>query len=233
MTDLRRRKVIVYSLLGALVLFIVIKGVGLATTTFKAMNQRLPSTYRLRSEDSLLFNEENRRKLAVVEVQNSTVRHPVSLITYDGEYSLIVHPLDVVPNSLYKGSFVVEEESTDASNGVAYAVVDNNAFKFKYAVKANPAVSQVYLTLHGDSVQQVMQNDSMVCYSLRCKDLSVRYGKDNPVDLYVKADKFFSSGVPMSVLLYRKNNSLYVLLLSPNKKKNLDPQLLPGLVSGS
>lgn len=233
MSNLRRRKIIVYSLLGAFILFIIIIAIGLARTTIKAMNQRLPFTYRLRPEDSLLFNEGNRRKLAVVEVQNSTVRQPVSLITYAGDYSLIVYPVDAMLSGFDKSSFIVEEESNETSNGMAYAVVDNNAFKFKYAVREIGAVSRVYLTLHGDAVQQVMQNDSMICYGLRCQDLSVRYGKNEPVDLFVKADKYFSAGVPLSILFYRKSRRLYVLLLSPNKGKSIDPRLLPSLISGS
>lgn len=181
-----------------------------------------------------MFNEGNRRKLTSIEVQNSTLRHPVSLITYADEYSLIVHPLDIALKRLNKGFIHVENEGVnDISTGVTYAIVDNNAFKFRYAVKANRAISQVYLTLHGDSVQQIMQNDSMVCYSLHCKDLSVRYGKNEPIDLYVNADKYFSLGVPMSILFYQKNRSLYFLLLSPNRKKSLDPQLLPSLILGS
>jgi hypothetical protein len=234
MTDLRRRRVFVYFLLGAFLLYIVIKSVAGISATNEAMRQRLPSTYQLRLEDSLLFNEANRRKLTTIEVQNSTLRHPISLITYADEYSLIVHPLDIALKSLTKGFIHVQNESMkDVSTGVPYAIVDNNAFKFRYSVKANGAVSQVYLTLHGDSVHQIMQNDSMVCYGLQCKDLSVRYGEDKPIDLHVKADKYFSAGVPLSILFYKKSNRLYFLLLSPNKKRNIDPQLLPSLVLGT
>lgn len=227
---MKRRRIVVFSLVSTLAIFIVIKVIGLAVVTIKAQKQRLPSTYSLRPEDSMLFNEENRRKLAVIEIQNSTVRQPVSFITYDGEYSLILCPLNTSPYNLNK-NFVVEEKSTDVSNGVPYAVVDNNAFKFKYALNDNVAVSQVYFTLQGESIQQLLQNDSMVCYGLRCRELSVRYGKEDAVDLYVKADKYFSTGVPLTVLFYRKKGRFYFLLLSPNKKKNFDPQLLPRLVS--
>lgn len=76
-----------------------------------------------------------------------------------------------------------------------------------------------------------MYDDSVISYTLKCKNLSVRYGNNDPIDLYIKADQNFQdTGVPISILFYKRNKKLYLMLLSPNKQKSIDPQMLSSLV---
>lgn len=231
MVDSERKKKIVFTLLGLLILYLVIKTITGISTTIKATGGNLPSTYNLPKDDSLLFAGNYRNKLVVNEVKNQKVRYPVALLTLDKEYSLIVTKLDLVSNASLSNVIDVQNESADRSTMVPYNIVDNNAFKFGYSIEeiVKP-VKQVYLTLYGDSIENTLRNDTAVAYNLKCKNLSIRYGNDGPIDLYIKSNK---SEIPLSILFYRKNGSLYVLLLSPNKSRSLDPQLLPSLVSGS
>jgi hypothetical protein len=234
MIDSKRRKIVVFTLFGGFVLYIALKTIIGIHGHHQAIGRMLPSTYSIPKKDSSIIVEKYRHRLVLNEVKNTMARYPISLITLDGEYSLIMTRLKLTDQIPVPNMVNFQNKSTDRSTMVTYSIVDNNAFKFHYNISESPKpVSKVYLTIYGDSIQRNERNDSITSYSCSCKNLSIRYGEDDPVDIFVESDKNFPDGVPLSILFYRKNNGLYFLLLSPNDKMTIDSQLLSDLVSGS
>lgn len=124
-------------LLLAFVVFLGFKVIRGFSSLNEAFANNLPTTQVLSKEDSLLIISKYRNKIVVNEVRNSKLRHPVSLLTYENEYSLIVHQLDMAKASSFRGFLTKENKSVDRSVGEPYNIIDNNAFQFQYRAKRN------------------------------------------------------------------------------------------------
>ena len=57
-----------------------------------------------------------------------------------------------------------------------------------------------------------------MAYHLRCKNFSLRYGENNPVDIFVKG-KEGSLGrtpvIPMDILFLRRQKNVFLFVLTP------------------
>jgi hypothetical protein len=203
-----------------------------------ALTEVLPSTYSLTSEDSNLIGEKYRDKLEVNEVYQSKIRNPVSLISFDKRYNLLIHKIHLSGNDSLNNFFHTEIKSVDRTTGVTYIVIDNNLF-FQFQYKSEPikAAQDIYLTLSGDSLQTVAKNDSIISYHLLCHNLSVRYAMKEPIDIFVIGkEKGLGTTItiPIDILFLKQNENLYLLLMTPiDSKSSIEPDLLYNIVTGN
>ena len=100
MKESKYPKYIFYFLLSAAVFFLVFKIIQGFSSLNEAFANDLPITNTLSKEDSLLIAPKHWNKIVVNEVRNSKLGHPFSLLTYAGEFSLIIHQLDMAKKVL-------------------------------------------------------------------------------------------------------------------------------------
>lgn len=204
----------------------------------KDLNQDLPSTYVITAEDSNLIAKKYLKDLKADIIVRSKVRGPVSLIYFDKEYHLIIYKLDLIKEASLEDLLHTVIESVDRTTGETYSVINyNDFFKFQLNTVPSKPVSQIYLTLAGDSLQNVVKNDSMVCYHLLCENLSIRYAKNDPINIFLVGEEKTLGAttiVPMDLLFLKRDDSVFLLIMTPNSPKlTIAPDLLYNIVMGN
>lgn len=202
-----------------------------------AFEEDLPSTYKLSTEDSNLISYNYRQKLKVIEVFGSKVRNPISMISFDENYRLMIYKIGSANALLLNDIIHTEIKNVDRSTCYTYSVLSNDIpYKFQYKSGVERKGTKIYLTLDGDSLNTFKQNDSIVSYNLICKNISIRYGQNDAVDIFIESKKgsfVNSQNIPMSILFFRRSNNIYLLLLSSDKPNSPIPNnLLYDMVTG-
>ena len=203
----------------------------------KALTEHLPSEYSLKKEDSNLISEKYRSSLKVNEVYRSKVRNPISLVYFGQEYNLIIYKIDLIKDISLKFIFNTEIKSVDQSTGYTYSIIGQNIyFNFKYKAGLIQPVSKIFLTLSGDSLQTVCENDSILSYHLLCNNFSIRYAEKGPIDIFVGGKDrslWTTTLIPMDLLLLKRNSAIYLLVMTPNNpKSNISHDLLYDVIMG-
>jgi len=196
----------------------------------------LPSKYVLSKQDSELVSSSYWNQLKVDEVYQSKIRGPISRLIFDGKFYLVIHKMNLHAINRFKDFFYVENKSASETNGVTYRVMGNPSFYFTWkGGLLNPA-SKIYFGVDGDSLRTVTQNDSILSYHLFCKNFSLCYSKDEPIDFFFQgkgnAEGLNSEPVSLDILFLKRNQELYLLFMTPiNPNSSIDPQFLNNIVS--
>jgi hypothetical protein len=108
----------------------------------------------------------------------------------------------------------------------------NKQFQIKYKLGAKEKVSDIYLTLYGDSTQILKNNDTVVYYYSNFENFSIRFQKESKIDIYGKVkDNFKKTKVPLEIMFLKRNNNLYFILMSnKNYSAGLDLYALYNLI---
>lgn len=148
-------------------------------------------------------------------------RNPISGFDFEGKYDIIVYKLNLTRELPLKR--IIQEERNDAkgASGTVYTNVNQNIFDLYYKSGKPDLASEIYLAFRGDSLKTVAKNDSVACYYMEGYRFSMRYGRDEPADIYAETKKepFVHQKLPMSVLLLRRGKTVYFVLMSVNDKK--------------
>lgn len=197
----------------------------------------LPSVYKMTYEDSNLISKKYWEKAIVYEIYQYKGRGPISHFVFDKDYRLAIYKIDLTSDNQIKNLLRVKSEAADLTTGVTYRVTGINSFYLLCKGGIVSPVPQVYLTLGGDSISTVIENDSVVSYHLRCHDFSIKYALNEPVDLIFQAkknaDDLDYNPPYMDVLFLKRKKALYLLLMAPiTAKKPIDPKLLNSIITG-
>jgi hypothetical protein len=203
----------------------------------KSFADDLPLTYSIPSEDSIVIAKKYLPKLKANKIVHSRNRGPISLIYFDTVYYLIFYRIDLIKDGPLKEVLHTDIESVDRTTGTVYTVINHNNF-FQFQFQAGPAnpVSNIYLTLAGDSLKNLVENDSVMSYHLLCKNLSIRYTENGPIDLFVVGQEGMLAStaiIPMDLVFLDRDGAVYLLIMTPNDPKStIAPDLLYNVVMG-
>jgi hypothetical protein len=177
----------------------------------------LPSSYLLSGVDSQCIGNQAMSEMKVREICRSKMRGDVALLTFEGRYDVVMYK--IVTDKIYPLKDILHEEgkSLDRSVGVSYRVMENSLFDFQYRKGEVQPVSQIYLTIGGDSIQKILSNDSIIAFNSICKDFSIKYGQGGPVDIFaiVKKKSLTNNHFPVNIVFLRKDKNVCLFVLSP------------------
>jgi len=174
-----------------------------------------------------LFTPEAQHKLQIIVSGKSKNRGITSSYVYDKKFNVFVFKVHLsTTNNNLQRLVSYQNESTYKSMNALYEELPS--FNFNMSLKAGeiPIVSHVYFKHFGDSTKTVLGNENLLCYYFKFRTFSINYN-DEPYDIIAKADK----NIPASILFYKKNNVLYVLLLTvATGKEEFQPDLLYNMI---
>jgi hypothetical protein len=184
-------------------------------STAKAFEEDLPTTYTISRQDSNLIAPKYRNELKVVEVRRSKVRDDIAILSIGEQYTIILQRLKLSPSSPLTKAIHATEATMSRSTMVTYSIINLGDFSYQCKAGNVETATDLFLTLSGGAVKKLRQNDSLVSYSLRVRDMSLRYGEDSPVDIYMTIKEgFIRKAVPMNFMLLKKNNAVFFIVLS-------------------
>jgi hypothetical protein len=200
----------------------------------KSLAEMLPETYSLTHDDSNLINDKYLSKIKVDEVVNHKGRNSFSFLEIDKMYSLLIYKFDIkkdtsittILQTQVNGLFGVHK-----SNGIWYYGGGNNSTGLDYEEGVVSPVSKIYLTLQGVQPKKIAINDSIICYHLLCKNFSIQYTLNAPVDILVSSDDpdyFFDGPLKyhfesMDILFLKRKKAVYLLVMTPYDAKKAIP----------
>lgn len=236
---LRKTQKKIFKILGLLFLIWLVIRVAIAIRqNASALSEVLPESHVIPSEDSSLLPVNTRSRIEVIQINNSKVRSPISVLRFNKSFNLLTYKIDLAKSSPLKTLLHVSVSSSNTSVGYSYGVISSDViYQLDYlAGKPKPA-QDIYLTLAGDSLQTVFENDSMISYHLNCKNFSIKYDRNDPVDLFVESEeKPFEAAnqIPTDLLFLERGKKIYLLIMTPKDfKSSIPADLLYQIVSGN
>jgi len=196
----------------------------------------IPPTYLLINDDSVVVSPKYLSNLRVREITHNKNRNPISLLEFDTTYDLVIYRIDLKKSAPFSTIFTSKIKDEDESVGITYNVIASSLHTMYVSEQATRPVSVLYTTFYGSPLGTVQKSDSLLCYYLQCKNLSVRFAKNAPVDILLKSEGggFNYGSLPLSVLFLQKNNAVYLVTLSPMKAGgSMDRNLLYNIVTGN
>lgn len=230
----KRIKVIFYFLLLIGLSFFVIstwldvRRINLST------HEELPSSDSLNSEYLNLIAKENQIKIRVDQVYQSKIRYPVAKLYFGENNILFINKISTVERFPLAERVLSETKNATLPKEIVYSTLENGSSQFTYELGGIDSISNIYLTSFGDSATTVISNDSIMAYHLICKNFSIKYNKNGPVDMLLEGQQelFGIKQIPADVLFLRRNNALYVLLMISKSGGSIKPGLLYDIVHG-
>ena len=177
----------------------------------------------------------SRDKLVIDGSDESKRRNTITGFYYNKQFYIQVYKIDTV-NGLKVDKIINESFSnTSLSRDIEYSEdMNNTQFRIGYMEGEKEKVSNVYLTIYGDSTQVIKKNDSIAYYYSRFENFSIKYSIAEPEDIYANIrEKFAGHKAPLELLFLKRNNNLYFILLGAEDDHTpLDKNLLYNLIIG-
>jgi len=164
-----------------------------------------------------LFKESN--KLVFDETVISKTRNPITQFDYDRKFRIEVYRIKVRPGISLKD--VYESHKNDhITYYYTFNVLDDfDTYSVSYKSGAQDVVKSIYLNLFGDGTFTIKKNDSIAYYYSKARSFHIKFQKDGAQDFFVGTkDDWHQPTVPMEVMLIRRGDQLYFILLVAEKK---------------
>ena len=217
----------VYIIFALLLIFMVINAVSLFVKTLNSLDNDMINTFRISTEDSNLFVKDCWKNVKVKRVLNSKVRNPISIIEIKNEYNLLFYKVDInYEISLKKAALFTQKNINEKSSGYVYNLnYKDLPYDLQYCSGHIGRVSNFYITIGGESFKNISNTDTLISYELLLNNTTLKYEIDGPIDIYVQMNeksKLYKFR-HMQIGLYKKNGSVYLLLLTALDEKTIIP----------
>lgn len=189
------------------------------------------------SEDSGLFDNEYMDQLKPNKIYTEKGRASVSLISFGKDYHLFIYPIALIGDIPFRKLLSIQAQGSTTTNLKVYSIIThNNLIKFKYLDEPASPVAKIFIRVSGDSLQNVIENDTIASYHLLCKNFSISYMEDGPVSIFMEGtDRPFGyTIIPADLMLLKRQKKVYLLIMTPNNfKKGIPADLLYNIVRKS
>jgi hypothetical protein len=230
----QRVKIIFYIVFLSGILFFVISTWLDVRRINLSAREELPSTDSINSEYLNLIAKKNQIKVKVEQVYQSKIRYPVAELYFEENNILFINKISRIGTFPLAERVLNETKNATLSKEVVYSTLKKGSCEFTYKLAGIDSISKIYLTSFGDSLTTIISNDSILAYHLICKNLSIRYNKNGPVDMLLEGQQglFGIKEFPADLLFIRRNNALYLLLMISRSGGSVKPGLLYHIVYG-
>lgn len=228
---MKTRKII-YWIIGLLICFFFVKAIVQIIISF---NESDFYSEDLKQEYMNLFSESDQDSLSVVWNYNSKVRNQISLFNYGSQkkYCITIYKIPVVKNFSLNEINLKKTRKEKLSTGNIYTTINEGMlFELNYASGSPPQATNIHFSYSGDSLKNIVENDSMKSYFMNMESFSIRYNKESIVDIFGKTEEFWNKRIALNILFLKRNGSLYLLLMTANHNTDKLPyDLLYKLIS--
>lgn len=221
MSNKKILKIIGFSLSGLVLGYMLFSAISSMYKLARSFSEDSMMNKSISKEYADLFRDEYKSKIDTGVTYFSKVRHPVTTLSLDKNYPLLIFKMDLTRDvSLPDVITEVSKEYPSPNTGIVYNLIRERLFNLIY-LSGKPSFSDsIYFYVQGDSIKTVVSNDSMVGYHLYCRNFSLAYKKDGIKDIaaYNEGFEVFRK-FPVNLLFLKRDKALYFLLMSVKDKK--------------
>jgi hypothetical protein len=156
------------------------------------------------------------------------VRNPTTVFDYSG-YSIIIYKIGDINNRTLKDMIHQTRISNDVGVSGMFGIVNQNFFEFNNNEEAPEPLNNIYLTFNADTVSMIEINDSSISFDVKFRNIYLRYSETGPVDIHIKK-KHWIKIIPANLMFAKRNNSLYIIVLTLNNNAEVPENFLSQLV---
>lgn len=179
-----------------------------------------------------LLKEYNIDSLNVVQHQESKTKNPFSLYSKNKDYYLMIYKFSTSTNKSLDKLVKIDKSSDFKTEGVVYHALSSGIINLLYKSGIEDKFENIYLGYNGDILSKVKSNDSILHILFRTKNISIKYNKDYPVDMYLDniAKLKDHTKYPIDVVFIKKDQNIYMLIFYPFDVNDLAPVSLPSSI---
>ncbi len=190
-------------------------------------------------EDSLILKKEILNKIKVETVIKSKKRNILKFYKYDNKYNFYVTKIDLKNDIALDEIISFNNELSSQDSFVSYLrLTSKKSYDIMFKEETSSPVSKIIFSVSGDEKQlkKVVHNEDFVSYSVPLTTMSLQYeSKNNPIDVFVFANGsnlLFRKKIPFVVSFYKKEKSIYLLLMTPiEKETKMNASVLEGIIN--
>ena len=179
---------------------------------------KLPDSCCNKQNDSIVF----------IETWTWKYRNPVSFFYVSSRYYLQLYKMDTAFNYSLKNAIKEVFSNAHSWTYTPYIIDDRTKMEFLYKETKPLKPKNVYLDLFGDSTQVIRKNDTIAYYYSKCVNFSIKFDPQKPMDIYGESHSERKNEIPLEIMFLRRNNKLYLLLLSA---KDDESKIKPGTLN--
>ncbi len=179
-----------------------------------------------------LLKEYDIDSLNVEQHQESKTRNPFSLYSKNKDYYLMIYKFSTSTDKSLDKLIKINKSSDFKSEGVVYHALSSGIINLLYKSGIEDKFENIYLGYNGDILSIVKSNDSILHILFHTKNISIKYNKDYPVDMYLDNTAKLENHTkyPIDVVFLKKEQNIYLLLFYPFDVNDLTPVLLPNSI---
>lgn len=184
------------------------------------------------------LNPDSKSKLQFDQTLTFKFRYPVSDFIYKGNYLIQLYKVGYVGNASLKKVISETNQNYKAIwSHLPYAINQQGLFNFVYCTYSRPDPLTIHLDIYGNETKVLALNDTIAYYNSHLKSLSLRYNKNEPKDIFIKANtsgisytthdhsRFsYNKPVPFETMFLKHDDKLYLVMMSVNNPKVKLPQ---------
>ncbi|MEC5146505.1 hypothetical protein [Chitinophaga sp. 212800010-3] len=195
----------------------------------------IPTTSR---DENNLVSSKYTGKLGNGLILQFKQRNPVVVVSIDSNYRLVSYKIDLREDIPWNQLLTVKEKGIEIPGLTGYHGL-SKGLEYEFMCRGdhvNP-VAKIFLTISGKAIQRVIQNDSIISYSLICKSFSIKYEENGQKDIVVSGENIpmgFGAvrSVPMNLLFLKRGNAAYLTILNAKDLSEIKPDLLNDIIVG-
>lgn len=184
------------------------------------------SEKNLDKDDSLILRKEILNKIKVETVIKSKKRNDLKFYKYNNKYNFYVTKIDLKNDIALDEIIRFNNKSTSQDVIVSHWQLQSNKYyNIQFREENSSPVSKIIFSLSGDQkkLKKIVHTKDFISYSLPLTTMSLQYENiNNPTDVFVEAsgsNLLFKKKVPFVVSFYKKEKSIYLLLMTPIEKE--------------
>lgn len=217
-----------YSLLGGCVAYSI---VSMALSVKKLLGSYRPMTLQGNVAYKELFNKKDTLDMRYGAIQPFTHRNPIGRVDYKGKFDLITYKIGEVKELSLKQLLIIDDKSSSPNGGIIYTRMLTSLYPFRIQEEKVGPISKLYLSIKGDSLKTIIQNDTLLSYNFKLKNFSLRYKENGDRDIVGEVEGLLAPKISYSLVIYKKRDAVYLLTMAPiDRKTVMDPMLLTHLV---
>lgn len=217
-----------------LVLYIIVKVVEGFSKLEQSNKDDLPIGFNISSEDSNCFNKTAWRTLKVVKTLPSKVRYPVSLLTYNDKYYLIItRYTNKNIEEPIKNTILFEKQDVDRSVGLVYNILELENLNFQFKSGYVRPCSNVIFLSNTDLYSSRIINEKSIIYHLYTNKVGIKLHEEGPVDLFLEqSNESSDTKIPVEVSVIKRKNFVYFLfIINKNSQDKSMPNLIQNIIN--
>jgi hypothetical protein len=218
----RQNRIIVGVVIFGIAVFFAHQIIKATQSNFTGLEERLPSVFYISNEVSNIIEPEYLPLVKVEEIVRTKVRNDFSVLTISNNFQLVIYKINGRINNSLKTAVHTEIKSVDRSTGISYGFLPFTEGSYQFKAGRSNNVSEIYLTLFGKSITELKREDNVVAYSLLNENVSLRYGVDSAIDIYIESSStIFDKPKPIQIMILKRDSSVYFVTLTAKKKETL------------